>query len=83
MIAGRTDHASPADDEQEDRDDRDERPAEGEECDVHAHALCDQAGDEAAEDLQKAIRKKDGEKLHSFFSRTRLIRKKIIDAGQS
>ena len=34
-------------------------------------------------DLQKAIRKKDGEKLHSFFSRTRLIRKKIIDAGQS
>jgi len=34
-------------------------------------------------DLQKAIRKKDGKKLHSFFSRTRLIRKKIIDAGQS
>ena len=34
-------------------------------------------------DLQKAIRKKDGEKLHSFFLRTRLIRKKIIDAGQS
>lgn len=34
-------------------------------------------------DLQKAIRKKDGEKLHSFFSRTRSIRKKIIDAGQS
>ena len=34
-------------------------------------------------DLQKAIRKKDGEKLYSFFSRTRLIRKKIIDAGQS
>ena len=33
-------------------------------------------------DLQKAIRKKDGVKLHSFFSRTRLIRKKIIDAGQ-
>ena len=33
-------------------------------------------------DLQKAIRKKDGNKLHSFFSRTRLIRKKIIDAGQ-
>ena len=33
-------------------------------------------------DLQKAIRKKDGDKLHSFFSRTRLIRKKIIDAGQ-
>ena len=32
---------------------------------------------------KKAIRKKDGEKLHSFFSRTRLIRKKIIDAGQS
>ena len=34
-------------------------------------------------DLQKAIRKKDGKKLHSFFSRTRSIRKKIIDAGQS
>ena len=34
-------------------------------------------------DLQKAIRKKDGEKLHSFFSRTRSIRKKIIDAGQN
>ena len=34
-------------------------------------------------DLQKAIRKKDGAKLHSFFSRTRSIRKKIIDAGQS
>ena len=34
-------------------------------------------------DLQKAIRKKDGVKLHSFFSRTRLIRKKIVDAGQS
>ena len=33
-------------------------------------------------DLQKAIRKKDGNKLHSFFSRTRSIRKKIIDAGQ-
>ncbi len=33
-------------------------------------------------DLQKAIRKKDGVKLHSFFSRTRSIRKKIIDAGQ-
>ena len=33
-------------------------------------------------DLQKAIRKKDGDKLHSFFSRTRSIRKKIIDAGQ-
>jgi len=33
-------------------------------------------------DLQKAIRKKDGEKLHLFFSRTRTIRKKIIDAGQ-
>ena len=33
-------------------------------------------------DLQKAIRKKDGDKLHSFFSRTRLIRKKIIEAGQ-
>ena len=33
-------------------------------------------------DLQKAIRKKDGEKLHSFFSRTRSIRKKIIEAGQ-
>ena len=34
-------------------------------------------------DLQKAIRKKDGAKLHAFFSRTRSIRKKIIDAGQS
>ena len=33
-------------------------------------------------DLQKAIRKKDGKKLESFFSRTRNIRKKIIDAGQ-
>ena len=33
-------------------------------------------------DLQKAIRKKDGDKLHSFFSRTRSIRQKIIDAGQ-
>ena len=33
-------------------------------------------------DLQKAIRKKDGEKLHSFFSRTRSIRGKIIQAGQ-
>ena len=33
-------------------------------------------------DLQKAIRKKQGEKLHSFFSRTRSIRKKIIKAGQ-
>tara|TARA_B100000900_G_C20548826_1_gene703802 strand:- start:453 stop:1331 length:879 start_codon:yes stop_codon:yes gene_type:complete len=33
-------------------------------------------------DLQKAIRKKEGEKLHSFFSRTRSIRKKIIKAGQ-
>ncbi len=34
-------------------------------------------------DLQKAIRKKEGEKLHSFFSRTRSIRKKIIKAGQN
>ena len=34
-------------------------------------------------DLQKAIRKKDGEKLHTFFSRTKSIREKIIDAGQS
>ena len=33
-------------------------------------------------DLQKAIRKKDGDKLYSFFSRTRTIQKKIIDAGQ-
>jgi cyclohexadieny/prephenate dehydrogenase len=33
-------------------------------------------------DLQKAIRKKDGKKLESFFSRTRNIRKKIINAGQ-
>ena len=33
-------------------------------------------------DIQKAIRKKDGDKLHSFFSRTRSIRKKIIEAGQ-
>ena len=34
-------------------------------------------------DLQKAIRKKQGQKLHSFFSRTRSIRKKIIEAGQN
>ena len=34
-------------------------------------------------DLQKAIRKKEGQKLHSFFSRTRSIRKKIIEAGQN
>ena len=34
-------------------------------------------------DLQKAIRKKDGKKLYSFFSRTKSIREKIIDAGQS
>ena len=34
-------------------------------------------------DLQKAIRKKDGEKLYSFFSRTKSIRERIIDAGQS
>ena len=33
-------------------------------------------------DLQKAIRKKEGQKLQSFFSRTRSIRKKIIEAGQ-
>ena len=33
-------------------------------------------------DLQKAIRKKQGQKLHTFFSRTRSIRKKIIEAGQ-
>ena len=33
-------------------------------------------------DLQKAIRKKQGQKLHSFFSRARSIRKKIIEAGQ-
>jgi len=33
-------------------------------------------------DLQKSIRKKDGEKLYSFFSRTRSIRRKIIEAGQ-
>ncbi len=33
--------------------------------------------------LQKAIRKKEGSKLHSFFSRTRSIRKKIIEAGQN
>ena len=32
-------------------------------------------------DLQKAIRKKDGKKLHSFFSRTKSIREKIIEAG--
>jgi cyclohexadieny/prephenate dehydrogenase len=32
--------------------------------------------------MQKAIRKKDGDKLYSFFSRTRTIRKKIIDVGQ-
>ena len=34
-------------------------------------------------DLQKTIRKKEGQKLHSFFSRTRSIRKKIIEAGQN
>ncbi len=34
-------------------------------------------------DLQKAIRRKEGEKLHSFFARTRSIRKKIIEAGQN
>ena len=34
-------------------------------------------------DLQKAIRKKQGKKLYSFFSRTRSIRKKIIEAGQN
>ena len=34
-------------------------------------------------DLQKAIRKKDGVKLYSFFSRAKSIREKIIDAGQS
>ena len=34
-------------------------------------------------DLQKAIRKKESQKLHSFFSRTRSIRKKIIEAGQN
>ena len=34
-------------------------------------------------DLQKAIRKKEGEKLYTFFSRTRSIRKKIIEAGQN
>ena len=34
-------------------------------------------------DLQKAIRKREGKKLHSFFSRTRSIRKKIIEAGQN
>ena len=34
-------------------------------------------------DLQKAIRKKEGDKLHTFFSRTRSIRKKIIEAGQN
>ena len=33
-------------------------------------------------DLQKAIRKKQGQKLYYFFSRTRSIRKKIIEAGQ-
>ena len=34
-------------------------------------------------DLQKAIRKKEGQKLHAFFTRTRSIRKKIIEAGQN
>jgi cyclohexadieny/prephenate dehydrogenase len=33
--------------------------------------------------LQKAIRNDDGEMLYEFFSRTRNIRKKIIDAGQA
>ena len=33
-------------------------------------------------DLQKAIRKKDGEYLLKYFERTRKIRRSIISAGQ-
>ncbi len=33
-------------------------------------------------DIQRAIRYKDGEKLEALFTKTRDIRKKIIDAGQ-
>ncbi|MEM9716053.1 MAG: prephenate/arogenate dehydrogenase family protein [Pseudomonadota bacterium] len=33
-------------------------------------------------DLQRAIRNEDGEKLHAYFTRTRDIRRGIIDAGQ-
>ena len=33
-------------------------------------------------DLQKAIRRADGDYLHSYFSRTREIRRGIIEAGQ-
>ena len=32
--------------------------------------------------LQRAIRWKEGDKLHDLFSRTRAIRRSIIDAGQ-
>ncbi|MEO0341814.1 MAG: prephenate/arogenate dehydrogenase family protein [Pseudomonadota bacterium] len=33
-------------------------------------------------DLQRAIRNEDGQKLHEYFTRTRDIRRGIIDAGQ-
>jgi cyclohexadieny/prephenate dehydrogenase len=33
-------------------------------------------------DLQRAIRKGDGDYLHDYFTRTRAIRRGIIDAGQ-
>ncbi|MEO1562986.1 MAG: prephenate/arogenate dehydrogenase family protein [Pseudomonadota bacterium] len=33
-------------------------------------------------DLQRAIRNEDGDKLHAYFTRTRDIRRGIIDAGQ-
>jgi cyclohexadieny/prephenate dehydrogenase len=32
--------------------------------------------------LQRAIRRGDGEKWHDWFTRTRAIRRSIIDAGQ-
>ncbi|PIB25833.1 cyclohexadienyl dehydrogenase [Amylibacter kogurei] len=33
-------------------------------------------------DLQRAIRRGDGEQLHDYFTRTRAIRRGILDAGQ-
>jgi cyclohexadieny/prephenate dehydrogenase len=33
-------------------------------------------------DLQRAIRRGDGQQLHNYFTRTRAIRRGIIDAGQ-
>ena len=32
--------------------------------------------------LQRAIRTGDGDHLHEYFTRTRAIRRSIIDAGQ-